>query len=373
MILLDRYIIRQFLLNFLILMIVIMGLVVMIDLIFQMEQFSDAGENYAKAHGGSAAGWMFKLMWGYYGPLVLLLFVYLCGLLVVAAMGFTFARMASKGELVTIISGGISLYRIAAPILIVGGLLNALALVDQEFLVANMVDKLTMRPGDFKHAERQTAGMYYVEDSRGNLISCGSFNPATGQLSEVTVLLTDVQGRWDRRITAKTATWNEPRAGWDLVGGKLMLRVDTQSVEAIQSARPPETVLFFGTDVSPQVLKARRAAIYSTLLGMRQLTELLDNPAADRPTILRIMHSRFSLMVLNILILAVAMPQFLSRVPPNPVKSAVNGAGIAIGSSIGGVVILQFLAGGMNPVVAAWLPVVIYLPITASVLGRMKT
>ncbi|MEX2213946.1 MAG: LptF/LptG family permease [Phycisphaeraceae bacterium] len=373
MTLLDRYIIRQFLLNFVILMVVIMGLVVMIDFIFQMEQFSDAGDNYAQAHGGSALMWMLKLMAGYYGPLVLLLIAYLVGLLVVAAMGFTYLALARSGELVTIISGGISLYRVAAPVLIAGGLINALALVDQEFLVSNMVDRLTMRPGDFKQPDRQTAGMYYIEDSRGDLISCGSFDPISGQLSQVTILVTDDKGQWDRRISAKTATWNDARRGWEFVGGQVIVRMDTGNVESVQPIRPPEPVAFFGTDVSPQVLKARRAAIYSSLLSMRQLSELLDNPAADRPELLRIMHSRFSMMVFNILILAIALPQFLTRVPPNPVKAAVYGAAIAIGSWIQAIVLLQFMSGSLNPVVAAWLPVVIYLPITAVVLSRIKT
>jgi lipopolysaccharide export LptBFGC system permease protein LptF len=123
--------------------------------------------------------------------------------------------------------------------------------------------------------------------------------------------------------------------------------------------------------LSPTVLLARRDALYASLLSIRTLERLDDSGAVDdsqRARIRRIISSRFSLMVLNVLILVMSLPFFLKRLPGDMLVSALRAAAVCLGAWGGGLLMLQ-LPGGLlplgGPAVVAWLPVVIYLPIAA--------
>ena len=116
--LLDRYILRLFLLNFIILLAVVMAMIVTVDMMFNLDEFMDAGRRIAEIEGGSSLLASIRVMIDFYIPQVCFIYVYLAGLIVIAAMGFTFTALSRTGELVTLIASGISLYRAAAPVLV---------------------------------------------------------------------------------------------------------------------------------------------------------------------------------------------------------------------------------------------------------------
>jgi len=371
--LLDRYILRQFLLNFVILLVVLMSLFVLVDLLFNLDEFMEAGRRRAEVDGGSTFSATLWLVLDYYGPQVCFVYVYLAGLIVSAAVGFTFTNLARGGELVTMISSGISLYRVAVPVLVAACAINALTILDQELVIPNLVDKLSRRPNELKTSKGRSFAVHYAPDSKGNLISAAEFDPVSQEMLSLSILERDTSGKATRRITATQARWEEGQGGWVLIDGNAVRRTEADANGGLPVDPRVEPTGFFATDISPQVVMARRAAIYPALLSMAELGRLMNNPAADGRAILRIMHSRFSLMILNVLILVIVLPLFLSREPVNPVKMAVSGAAISIGSWIAGVGMLQLLSTALNPVIAAWLPVVVFLPISAAVLQRMKT
>jgi lipopolysaccharide export LptBFGC system permease protein LptF len=368
--LLDRYILRQFLLNFLILLVVVMTKIVLVDTMFNLDEFIEAGRAKAKAEGGITFLHTLVVMADYYGPQVCFLYVYIGGLIAVAAMGFTLTQLSRGGELVTMISSGISLHRVAAPLLVAACVINAMTIVDQELVVPGLIDKLTRKSTELKSARRRAFAVQYAPDSKGNLISAAEFDPQTRQMLSVSILERDGKGKATRRITATQATWDDTAGQWLLSDGNAIRR--TEQAGSMPADTRVEAATFFETDVSPHVLMARRAAIYPALLSMGELGRLMNNPAADARVILRIMHSRFSLMVFNVLILVMVLPMFLTREPINPMKKATLASGVAIGLWVTGIGMLQ-LGSGLNPVVAAWLPVIIFLPVSAAVLLRTKT
>src|SRR5688500_19832955 len=131
----DRYIIRQFVLNFLILMVIFGLLFTLVNVTLNLDDFLDAGRRRAAEFPGGVAAATVWAIADYNLPMVLLLFVFFCGLLVVGAMGFTLAGLARTRELVAMISSGMSMYRIAAPIVFAGAIISSLALPNQEFLI----------------------------------------------------------------------------------------------------------------------------------------------------------------------------------------------------------------------------------------------
>lgn len=369
---LDRYIIRQFLVNFVILSVVVILLIVLIDLMIGFDEFIDAGRYRAEQRGGPVVFWTLWSIGDYYGPLIAFIYIYLSGLIVVAATGFTFVSLARSRELVTMIAGGISMYRVAVPVLGVGIAINVLTLLDQELLIPKLADKLARDRTQIQYDSVRTFAVQYAPDAKDNLFSASHFDAKASELRDVVILERDRDGRHRRRITAKYARWNDDRGGWELIDGQAISRDEVDSIDTIWLEREPVAIDFFKTDLSPSVLMLRRAAIYPALLSMNELGRLMANPAADSARLLRTMHSRFSLMVVNILILVMTLPIFLTREPPNPILQALKSAGLGIGMWMFGLGVVSF-AGGLHPVVLAWLPVVILLPVSVFLVQRMKT
>lgn len=398
--LLDRYIIRQFLINFAILLFVLVALFVLIDLVANLDEYLEAGRRVAAQRAGSfesddATGlqatadadsprrWMVIVatawvIWDWHAPLSGLLYVYGSGLVVVGAMGFTFTDMARKGEMAAVLTSGISMYRIAAPVLAIGGVLNLLALPIQEFVIPLQAAKLARNHSQLGHPGIRNFEVRFAGDGEGNLISASSFDPDHQMLDRHVIILgRDSSGLPQYVITANQGVWNEQRGGWDLIDGY-------KQQPAIGSASPLDraddelprdvpAVSFFATKLSPQVLMARRAQIYPTLLSISQLKRLSKNNAIDTVQVTQIMHRRFSMLVVNMLVLIMGLPFFLGREPVVMLVQVVRAASLCVGAWTSTLVIIQLGSDQLSPVAAAWLPVVLYLPVSAWLMQRIKT
>ena len=386
---LDRYIIRQFLINFAILLFVLTALVALIDLVINLDEFLEAAQEHTAPGSPDGSDRAFKpddpdaagswslltaawLIWDWNGPIVVLMYVYLCGLVVIGAMGFTFSELTRKREMVAILTSGLSLYRVAAPILIVGGALNVLALPVQELIIPRLADKLAR-----KHTQlgEPTVGKFpvrFVSDGAGNLITASDFHPKLARLDNVNIQVRTPQGLGNRIITASQAFWNDRLGRWALIEGHEHLPARNGAIGPDTPSHNPE-VLYFETTLSPQVLIANRAEIYPSLLPLTQLRRLRQSNALDPVLVSRIMHQRFSMLVVNMLVLIMGLPFFLSREPTDLLKQAVRASALCLGAWGSSLVVLQISTTHLNPVASAWMPVVIYLPISVWLMQRIKT
>ncbi|MEM9415488.1 MAG: LptF/LptG family permease [Planctomycetota bacterium] len=368
--LLDRYIIKQFVLNFIILSVVMMGLYVLVDLIVDLDEFLDAGRELADERGGVFLATMWVLG-DYYGPFLLLVYVAMSGLIVVAAMGFTVSQMQRNRELIALLAGGVSLYRVAAPILVAGFAFNLLAMPVQEILIPPLAEKIVRPKSQAGSLTIKDKPVHYLKDESGALISASSFSAERGEMEDVRIIRLDEDGRQVSLIRASLATWDAEGGRWILEDGlRFNPDADPSSPESL-SGTPVEG---YTTELSSEVLIVRQASLYLRLLSMRELEGMRGNQALTakaRASVTQIIWSRFSTIVLSVLILLMALPYFLSRVPGNLLVNATKAAGITVGAWAGGLVLLQ--VGNLNPVTAAWLPVIIYLPISFWLATKIET
>lgn len=84
---LDRYILRQFLTNFVILLFVFSLLFVVGDVMIDLDEFVEAGRNRVQTFGGNVAIETVKVIIDFDGPMVLLLYAFFSGLIVVGRPG----------------------------------------------------------------------------------------------------------------------------------------------------------------------------------------------------------------------------------------------------------------------------------------------
>ncbi|MFI4861013.1 MAG: LptF/LptG family permease [Phycisphaerales bacterium JB063] len=368
--LLDRYIIKQFVLNFVILSVVMMGLYVLVDLIVDLDEFLDAGQELADQHGGALLATLWVLG-DYYGPFLLLVYVAMSGLIVVAAMGFTVAQMQRNRELIALLAGGISLYRVAAPILVTGFVFNLVALPVQEVLIPPLAEKIVRPKSQAGSLTIKDKPVHYLKDESGALISASSFSAERGEMQDVRIIKLNADGRQESLIRASLATWDAASGQWILKDGRRFVPgVDPADPDALAGT----AVNAYATELSSDVLIVRQASLFLRLLSMRELEAMRGNQALTakaRASVTQIIWSRFSTVVLSVLILLMGLPYFLSRVPGNLLVNATKAAGITVGAWSGGLVLLQ--VGNLNPVTAAWLPVIIYLPISFWLVTKIET
>ena len=423
---LDLYIVRQFVVNFAILYVVLMTLFVVVDLIVDLDEFLKAGGNWAQRRtvarqadlmglpsdtvlllmqneadapqvaqrlgipeqqaqnliDGSTPGIFLKTsgviraVGDYYGPIVILVYAFFSGLIVVAAMGFTLTGLGRNRELTAMVSSGISLYRVAMPILITGIALNVLALPVQELVIPHLAGKLSRKKSHIKYQHVEHFAFQYAPDGEGSLISAARFDAEHEQLTDMRVIIRDENGLQKQRITAGQALWDEDRQGWELIDGYAISprELGVASVE-VDDRRGTE-IDFFATDLAPTLIKTRRNADYVRLLPVTELQKMQNNqavPPSLRDTVTRTKWGRVSLLIVNVLILVIGLPYFLLRAPGNMLVQSVKAAGLCIGVWAGGMTLPELATGYFNPVAAAWIPVVVYLPIAAYILHKVKT
>jgi len=376
--LLDRYIIRQFCVNFVILLAVLLLLFMAVDLMVNLDEFLEAGRVRSDQFGNVLLGTLYSIF-DYYYPLSVLLYVFFSGLVVVAAMGFTFAHLHRHRELTAMLASGVSLYRVAMPVVVVGIAFNMLAIPAREFIIPSVAGKLLRSSGDVKHGSMQAFPIHVAADGNA-LLTAGRFNPDSQHLRDVIIRPRNQQKLPTRRITAERATWDDQAGGWRLQQVTIH-SVGEMNADASAGASPERASYFYESILSPEVLVSRQASNYTNFMAISKLQQLqqklADNASAIpddlQARIVQALWSRFSLLVLNVLVLVMALPFFLRRSPVSMLGQAVKAAGLVLGIWGGGVILLQMPTAMLSPTVAAWLPVVICLPIAALLLQLIRT
>ncbi len=129
----DKYVIRTFLSTAAMLFGAMMALRIVVDLMFNLDEFTERAQSSAEAFGTA---------WIYYADHALLYFVELGGVIIVAAAAFSLFRLRKSNELTAMLACGISLHRIAWPIIVTSMLLSGLIIIDQELLIPRVAARL---------------------------------------------------------------------------------------------------------------------------------------------------------------------------------------------------------------------------------------
>ncbi|UCD75594.1 MAG: LptF/LptG family permease [Phycisphaerales bacterium] len=369
--LIDRYIIGRLLTNFIILFLLLFVFAASIDLILNLDRFVEAART-AVDEGGSAwaASLAFvRIIVDFQGPRVFQFYAFLHGLVAIGATGFTLAQMYRHRELVAILASGVSMHRIAMPFIALIFALSLVELLNQEYVLPRVAPLLLRDHGHIGRRTVQEFKVRFTRDAAGNLLQSPSFDPETGALRWPTFLQRDDRGRTVRRVTAASAAWDPHREGWRLTEGVVVRLQEENAARPDVLGAPQETTDFFRTDLSPEVLTVRHHATYAQMLSLKQIGRMLRTAGVmDEATLLRHKYSRFSTVLVNVLVLVVALPSFLLREPANLLLQSLRCAAIAITAMIGAAIFMMVQLPGIAPAVGVFLPVIVLLPIA---LGRV--
>src|SRR5208283_379441 len=109
----------------------------------------------------------------YYLYQIPLIFQQVSGIIPLLAAGFTMVRMTRHHELTAMMASGVSLYRVAAPIILASMAFSLLQVVDQEFIISQpqVIEKLLRRHDEVNVAASKNAQLWFVKDVDGSWLS----------------------------------------------------------------------------------------------------------------------------------------------------------------------------------------------------------
>jgi len=384
---LDRYILKTFLVSLGIVMAALMGLSLILDMFFNVNKWLDLTSSPERTGGfwallANLADFYFYRMFDYYQMLAS------PALLVAAAA--TFVRFNRSRETIGIRAAGVSLYRVMWPIILVALVMDGFYIVNAEAILPRIVVQLSRSPGDFSAPE--SFSVEFIRDEHNNIIYAPIYDPTALQMraeprqigeggpvvqAHVWILLRDAQYRPRGTIEAEAATWVEKAQVWRLKEGRRRLTFRPGPLTEYEDPAPAgETVELYASNVGPEEIHRHRAVDYFRFLGYDELRALAYDPMRGNARQIQVaMHQHGTAPIMNILLLLVGLPFVAGRDDRNYFMSI----GLAMVLVIA-VFVVTFAATAFgntghiaSPLLAAWLPVFIVLPASILAMESLKT
>ena len=356
---LDRYVIRNMLFSYIVVFAVFVGLRIVVDLFTQIDEFTETM---------LPAGEVMQNMLSYYGYHLFQYYQEFAGPIVVFAALFTLFRIRQANETIVLLSSGISLHRLLLPVAMLGIILNSLIIVNQELIIPNIAEKLARKQ---ENALGSKIIPVQLQTDRNNALLMGNLNALDGTMTDVFIIIRDHQGHMTGLQHSPWAQWDDQNNQWLLQDASVL---DTTSPAGIDQVNTSE--VSFPTDLSPLELSLRASSEYLRFQSTSRLAEMSAQPYIRQRMGLDLdleRHFRFTNPIINVIILLLAAPLITSREPKSVFLQMVKGLFVIVVAFALSFACQQLGSGHLKPLMAAWLPVVLFGPVAVLMLDSVKT
>lgn len=364
---LDRYLLRSLLVNYGIGLGVMLSLYVVLDMFVNLDEFTETNPGVLAAILNMA---------DYYTPNLFLYFSQLSGVITLFACTAVLARMRKLNELTAFLASGISLFRIARPIIVFAVIATVFLTLDTELVIPSVAHKLARKRDDI--AGQAAYEVLFMRDRGGALVSAARFDPKSSELERMLVLVRDEDGSVVQTLEADRAHWVAPdetrwSGHWALERGRLTTRAaaDRSSLGPRQQQEVSYPQVY-ESDLDPKSIQMRQAGGWVRFLSLGQLDELEKSGTADRTSIKQTRHARIVSPIVSLLLVLLGLPFFLDRSPGNMLSDAGRCMLVC-----GLCYIIAFMSQSVRLetelALAAWLPIFLFGPAAIILLDRVKT
>ncbi len=363
---LDRYIVKNFLVGYVIAFSVLIGLRIIIDLFVNLDEFTEQANRTTYD--------VLTHMLRYYALHTTLYFRDFAGMMTVVAASFSFGRMVRSGELIAIMASGVSLKRVIGPVVLLAIILTGVLIVDQELIIPPLADRLVRNHDDLPGEEAYD--IWFIKDEYGSLICSQRFDVATATMHYPTILTRELKPNsviWEvtGRISADKAVYNFAEKKWILVNGQY---------SAKGAERGPRPLPYYDSgDLLPRDIPIRRKSDHKTMLSSAELSALAaqGTKIKDIAELHGQKHYRVTDPILNLVLLMISLPILVCRDPKGMKSAIVISFGITaacfVTTFVCRILATEVIFGRVMPEFWAWLPVFIFLPIAIIEIDSMKT
>lgn len=369
----DRYLLRNFFHVFGVCFITMFGLVVVIDLLENLDDFIE------KNGDGSSLNLLENVV-RYYGYQSIFFIDRAGPSLTLIAVIVVLLLFQRSGELHPLLAAGIPMFRVLSPLVFAGALVSGLLVLNQEFVIPKIAFAAHAPRGSFDSTHVSVEPVYdYASrisiDGRRLLPAQRTIEqaefvlPAPTIASELTILRAE-------KAIHRSARKGQP-AGWILQEVTPSFEELSLTESGARLVRPlaQDHAIFVTTAVTCDQLYKRGSSY--TLLSSKELLRRIHSPAFGAMSVHRLvayLHTRSVQPFLNVLAVLLVIPLIVRRESPGlVVDSAICTAVLALNF-----VIIQscFYLGQARivpPDLAAWLPVIFSGSLAAWISGWIRT
>jgi lipopolysaccharide export system permease protein len=368
----DRYVLRQYIQTFLICYLSLTGLYIVFGAFTNLDSFLKAAEG----HGGLLA-----VVATYYGYQSLFFFDLTAGMLALIAAMFTVTWLQRHNEMTALMAAGIPRVRAVMPVIVAAISVALLATVNRELIMPCCRNELARQPSDLTGENARLLEPRY--DARTDVLLRGGYSYAQERrISKPDFQLPDTLGDYGKHLIAESAFYQPPVG--NRPGGYLLRGVSQPKLLSTLPSLPPggEPILitprdadwlkpnecFLASDVSFDLL-TQGVEFASTA----QLIAGLRNPSLDFGAAVRVeIHSRIVQPLLDITLLFLGLPLVVSRQNRN-VFVAIGLCILVVSVFVVVTIALESLGASylIPPHLAAWAPLLIFVPIAVGIAGTM--
>ena len=377
MMILDRYLLRQYVQVFAICFMSMMGLYIVIDAFGHLDQFS----SYAEQNGN-----LLGVIGEYYAYRSLSFFDRSSGILAMIAAIFTATWLQRHEELTAMLAAGISKFRVIKPLIFATIAISLLAVANRELLIPQVRDHLARDTNDLGGTEARDLEPRF--DGYTDILIGGQKTVALEQrILEPTFILPSHLAIYDKQIVAENAYYQS--ANNDHPSGYLLDKVSTpRGIDKLASIRlEDQPVVITAQDASwlqPGQVFVVSQVPFQLLAGgstwrhyasTGELITELSRPSTELGSDVRVaVHSRLTQPITDTTLLMLGLPLMFSRRNRNVFLSI--GICLVVAVSFSALTLACQSLGGLNllrPTLAAWLPILVFLPIAAAMSQTLRT
>lgn len=374
----DRYVLGEFVKNYLISLMVLVGMYIALDMVFNFGNLTQAlpwAENFTIWR-------MISDIADFYFYKAFFFFVQLSGMIAVVAAAFTVVRLSRLNEMTALLAAGTPLIRIAMPIIVAGVVLNVILLpIDQEVIIPQMIPKLMRDHGDVHESSVKTYPVNMMEDPVGGLFNAAAYSPprkySPAKIEYLDVIERDAEFQPVSHLYADEAVWNTALKRWDLTNGfSVPIAAPVDQVKLAQAT--PRT--YYKTQMTPDEIALNLGKGYIELLPLQKINQLLSLNRYGTLDLLRAKHLRVAQWLLNVFLLLLAISTVLTR-EPGRLKSSAAKCLVLTGLCMGSVFVTYQMAASppdpqltnLWPALMAWVPIFIFGPLSILLMSRVKS
>lgn len=338
----DKYIIKAFIPTFFLCMFAICGIYIVVDALQKLDDLIELG---SKA---------FLLILYYYAFMVPVILAQLFPAITLIAVSLVLVRFAKNNEILAMQVAGICLYRILLPVFVLSVMMSFAAVANQEVVIPRYAEK-------FKRVEQSTFEEYeksniLVEDKVNRmLLRAWTFNIAEGKIESIFVIGRNENNRKKFTISAKDGKWTGNK--W-LLFDVVRHNYDESGKWIAPSQQMKE--YFLETTLTPEQLS--KVEVNATLKSFNELRDLCKREP-ENPRYSVMFHSRVAYPLTNFVLLFLGIPFVIGFERMS--RNVFLRVGISVLICCAFYVLSYVCAnlgnmGILHPILAAWLPVVMF-------------
>jgi lipopolysaccharide export system permease protein len=371
LLILDRYLLRQFIQIFIYCFVSLAGLYIVIDAFGNLDDFN----RYAGSHNMN----LFVVMGPYYGYQTIGFFDRTSGMLTLISAMFTVALFQRYNELTALQAAGVRKWRVIKPVIIAVVLIASLAAANRELIIPRIREHFARNAQDLGGENGKEFDPQF--DNKTDIMIRGKQTYADRQrINKASFALPPALSEYGTKLEAEDAFFLPADAdhpsGYLLKGLSTPKSLDTKpslnvNDETIIFTPPGHAWLqhgecFVASDLTFEILASD--ADYRRNASLVELISGLRNPSlSTHPDTLVAIHSRVVQPVLDVILLFLGLPLILSRYSRNVFLAIGQCVAVVVGFYL---IVLgsQYLGSNYlaSPALAAWLPLLIFLPMAVA-------